>query len=929
MKSTDKTQKQLVAENEDLRARLEEAQETLLAIRNGEWDALVVLGVGGEQILMLKQSELRYRRLFEAAQDGILILNAGTGAITDVNPFLIKMLGYSREEFVEKKLWEVGAFKDIEASQDAFEALQQNEYIRYDDLPLKTKDGRLIPVEFVSNVYQVDKEKVIQCNIREISARKQAEQALQESEKRFRALIENSSDAITLLDAKGIALYDSPAAAGMLGYAAKDWIGHNVFTLVHPDDLPKTQALFQNLIETPGAHLNSTFRVRHKSGAWLWLEMVVTNLLTEPAVKAMVLNYRDVTERKQMDDALRESNERFRQVWETTSDAMALSDSDGIVQAANPKYLDLYGYTSEQVLGKSFAIIFPEDNRIWAVEQYKLIFATEVIPPVFESTIVRADHSARIVETHVTFLNIAGRRTAMLSNIRDITERKLAERALAESERHYRQIIETAGEGIWTIDAANRTMLVNPHLADMLGYTIEEMIGKSVYDFMDEEGKAIAVMSLENRRQGINEQLDFKYKHKDGSTVWALIETSTLLDANGQYMGALAMLTDITKRKLAETEIRQRLSELEVLYQSGLAFSQLIDPKTIAEKIIDLLDQEMDWHHTAVRLYHAESATLELLAFNLPNLNTRAERNAAEEQLKIMKRPNQGLSGWAIQHKQVVRCNDLKNDARYLETFPGLQSGLYVPIRTLGRVLGVISIESERPLAFTESDERLAMTLAGQAALAMENATLFQSLQRSNLELMMAYDATIEGWSRALDLRDRETEGHSLRVTDMTVKLARALGLGEADLAQIRWGALLHDIGKMGVPDGILLKPGALTEDEWVAMKKHPAFAYDMLLPIRYLRRALDIPYCHHEKWDGSGYPRGLKGAQIPLAARIFTVVDVWDALRSDRPYRDGWEDEKVFEHIRFSSGTHFDPQVVDMFMQMNEQSNGGLASPK
>ena len=150
----------------------------------------------------------------------------------------------------------------------------------------------------------------------------------------------------------------------------------------------------------------------------------------------------------------------------------------------------------------------------------------------------------------------------------------------------------------------------------------------------------------------------------------------------------------------------------------------------------------------------------------------------------------------------------------------------------------------------------------------------------------------------------------------MTVKLARLIGLSEADLVQVRWGALLHDIGKMGVPDGILLKPGPLTDEEWVAMKKHPGFAFEMLSPIHYLRKALDIPYCHHEKWDGSGYPRGLKGAQIPLAARIFAVVDVWDALRSDRPYRPAWTEEKVREHIRSLSGTHFDPEVVKVFLQ-------------
>ena len=201
--------------------------------------------------------------------------------------------------------------------------------------------------------------------------------------------------------------------------------------------------------------------------------------------------------------------------------------------------------------------------------------------------------------------------------------------------------------------------------------------------------------------------------------------------------------------------------------------------------------------------------------------------------------------------------------------------------------------------------------LAAQAAIAIDNVTLFDNLQRSNTELAQAYDATIEGWSRALELRDNETEGHTQRVAALTVKLARLFGLSDAELVQVRWGALLHDIGKMGIPDGILLKHDTLTEAEWVVMKKHTVFAYEMLSPIRYLRSALDIPYAHHEKWDGTGYPLGLKGEQIPLVARIFAVVDVWDALRSDRLYRTSWSVEKVREHLRSLAGTHFDPHVV------------------
>jgi len=188
---------------------------------------------------------------------------------------------------------------------------------------------------------------------------------------------------------------------------------------------------------------------------------------------------------------------------------------------------------------------------------------------------------------------------------------------------------------------------------------------------------------------------------------------------------------------------------------------------------------------------------------------------------------------------------------------------------------------------------------------------------RAEIELLQAYDATIEGWSHALDLRDRETKGHTQRVATLTVKLAREARLSEEEIINIQRGALLHDIGKMGVPDHILHKPDKLTKEEWGIMRKHPQFAYDMLSPIDYLRPALDIPYCHHEKWDGSGYPRGFKGEQIPLAARLFAVVDVWDALRSDRPYRRKWSKERVFEHIRSLSGIHFDPKAVELFRRV------------
>lgn len=241
-----------------------------------------------------------------------------------------------------------------------------------------------------------------------------------------------------------------------------------------------------------------------------------------------------------------------------------------------------------------------------------------------------------------------------------------------------------------------------------------------------------------------------------------------------------------------------------------------------------------------------------------------------------------------------------------------------VPLLAKGEVKGILEVFHRSPFEIDQEWSDLLELLASQAAIAVENVSLYEGLRRANTELTLAYDATIEGWSHALDLRDKETEGHCRRVTEMTVRLARAMGVGQDEIIQIRRGALLHDIGKMGIPDRILLKPGPLNEEEWQIMRQHPEYARDLLSRIQFLRPAIDIPFCHHEKWDGSGYPQGLAGEEIPLAARIFTVADIWDALSNDRPYRKAWPLGRVMEYIASLAGTALDPLVVETFLRLH-----------
>jgi HD-GYP domain-containing protein (c-di-GMP phosphodiesterase class II) len=285
-------------------------------------------------------------------------------------------------------------------------------------------------------------------------------------------------------------------------------------------------------------------------------------------------------------------------------------------------------------------------------------------------------------------------------------------------------------------------------------------------------------------------------------------------------------------------------------------------------------------------------------------------------------RLGEGNAGTAALERRLVYTSapDFANesDARKMHIrSEGFTSLCAAPLFSKGQVLGVLEVFKRGPLPLENEWSDYLEMLAGQASIAMDNLGLFDRMQRSHAELILAYNETIEGWSRAMDLRDHETDRHTQRVTEMSVRLATVMHFPESEIIQIRRGALLHDIGKMGVPDEILNKSGPLSPDEWELMHRHPQLAYDMLAPVRYLRQALDIPYCHHEKWDGSGYPRGLKGEEIPLSARIFAVVDVWDALRSDRPYRAAWPDEQVRTYIREQSGVSFDPRVVKVFDEL------------
>lgn len=370
---------------------------------------------------------------------------------------------------------------------------------------------------------------------------------------------------------------------------------------------------------------------------------------------------------------------------------------------------------------------------------------------------------------------------------------------------------------------------------------------------------------------------------------------------------------EVTERKRAEAQIQRQLQRLDALRMIDNAITASVDLRVTLNVVLDQVMTHLRIDATDILLLNPHTQTLEFAA----------ERGFRTSALQHTRLPvGKSYAGRAALERTTVTIANITESPGEFAQAPLLAAEGFVayvaaPLVAKGQVVGVLEIFSRR--AFAPDDEWLNFleALAGQSAIAVDNATLFDQLQRANVHLMLAYDSTLEGWSRALDLRDEETEGHTQRVTEMALRLAQAMGIAYDDLVHVRRGALLHDIGKMGIPDSILRKPGPLSEDEWIIMRRHPVYAHDMLSPIVYLRPALDIPYCHHERWDGAGYPRGLKGEQIPVAARLFAVVDVYDALSSDRPYRKAWPHEHVLDYLRDQVGKHFDPAAVNAFIKI------------
>jgi len=657
----------------------------------------------------------------------------------------------------------------------------------------------------------------------------------------------------------------------------------------------------------------------------------------------------DITERLQAEEQLKLQSLAL----ESAANAILITDANGSIQWVNPAFSSLTGYSFREVLGKNPSVL---QSGYHTEIFYKKLWERISGGDIWRGEVINKRKNGELYTEEMTIAPLISNEGVVNNFVaikQDITERVETEQALAK----YAGQLETLN----TVTAALSTSLELDSVLELILNQIRQVISLDSGAIFLAEGEYLRVvfdtgispsvkgqvfrsgneLFDEVRRTGeplilnnVREDPRFKnWANFEGIESWIGIP----LIVRGELIGVMTLDNDkpyafqpedlplvsafgsqsaqaIDNARQFRTSQR-RLRRLDALHKIDEVISNSMDLRVTLNVLLEQLLAQLKVDAATVLLYEDNLQSLVFTQGQGFRTTTLQHTN-----LKL----GQGRAGKAALERQDIFVSDLSQAEISLLDAPrfkdeGFVAYYGVPLIAKGSLVGVLEIFHRSPLEPDDEWVDYLHALAGQAAIAIDNISLFDDLQKTTLSLKQAYDATIEGWAQALELRDMETEGHSRRVVVTTIAVAEKLGVKGDELGHIRRGALLHDIGKMGVPDSVLQKAGKLTDDEWEIMRLHPIHAYQWLSSIEYLRPALDIPYCHHEKWDGTGYPRGLQGEQIPLAARIFAIVDVWDALCSNRPYRKAWSRAKVMAYIQEQSGKYFDPKVVATFLEYIE----------
>jgi len=632
------------------------------------------------------------------------------------------------------------------------------------------------------------------------------------------------------------------------------------------------------------------------------------------SITGSVVVSRDITTQSKLQQEVLENKQRFEMAFEHSTIGMCLNDLSGRFLDVNQTMLTMFERPRSDFINTHFDQFTYKDDLEVGHEALRKM-ASGAIPFVkLEKRYLKSDGSLFWASVTATVLYDKNHGPKYIfTQIVDIHDQKMAEEQSRRHQKLLQLFVENAPAAIAMFDREMRFLSVSNRFFADYHMTASNIIGKTYYEIFPEIPDRWKQIHQNCLAGAVDKCLQDPFPRADGSVDWVHWEIHPWYEQNGTIGGIILFSEVITDLVNSLEKVRTQLHRIHSLHAIDISISNSYDIKIMLDVVLQEVKSNLRVDAVDVLLY--DNGTNQLTLTSEKGFQIHSQRDFSVPM-------GSGLAGKVAFDRKYLYIPDLNKTTIniFRSWLIGNEKFLFyygVPLIVKGKLKGVLEVFHRSLLTVDTEWVDFLETLAGQAAIAIDNAEVYEGLRRANFNLTLAYDATIEGWSRAMDLRDKETENHTERVTELTLEMVGRFKFSPEDTAHIRRGCLLHDIGKLGVPDHILLKPGPLTDEEWIIMKRHPQLAYDMLTQIDYLRPALDIPFRHHEKWDGTGYPRGIKGEQIPLAARIFAVVDVWDAVTSDRPYRTAWSHEKALAYIQSQAGSHFDPSVVKVFMEV------------
>lgn len=896
----------------------------------------------------LRYSEARIRSIIDAVAEGI-VFQASDGTIIEANKSAERILGLTQEQAlgrtsIDPRWHSIREDGSLFPGQDhpAMVTLRTGEPQSQVVMGINKPDGTQTWISINSHPLFRPNETLpyaVVASFHDITERKQAEEALKKNNALLERIFSSTEFLIAYLDPNFNFIRVNRAYAEADQQTPEYFVGKNHFSL-YPNE--KNEKIFRNVLATGEAHTvyagPFVYPTHPERGTTYWNWTLHPVKEADGSITGLVLSMVDVTARERAIIAQHESDSRYRTLVEQASDGIFVADPQGNYIDVNPSGCAMLGYTREEILALNMeTLTSPESlqERPLQIDEMRAGRSVTV-----ERELITKSKTALPVEISGKMLDNGN----FLGIVRDITERKRHERerkAIITVSAALRQVTsrtETLTAILKQLEELFETdgvvlVLPNPQNNGLIDEMGRGVVGERMKGLEIPPGMGVCNWVIENKKPYLtnhaeNDPLFYRpdllgdarclasvpliMQEQAIGALW-IARRKELQEYDLHLLNAIAdIAASAIHRAILNEQIEQQVQHLLALHQIDIAITANFNLDITLEIILKHVKEQLAVDAANILLINPLTYKLEYrsgLGFKTRDIE-RSSINLGED-----------FAGRAVLDYQTASCPDLRlADAKFsrssLLAKEKFISYFAAPLIVKGQVKGVLEIFNRKPLQSDADWLDYFEALATQTAIAIENAYLLENLQKTNQDLLFAYDATIEGWSRALDLRDKETEGHSQRVTEMALELASKLGMSEIEKTNLRRGALLHDIGKMGVPDAILHKPGPLSESEWEFMRKHPTLAYQMLSPISYLKRALEIPYYHHEKWDGTGYPHGVGGEEIPLAARIFSVVDVFDALTSNRPYRKAWSDENAYRYIEEQAGKHFDPQIVKVFLE-------------